>query len=229
MSKTLVVIGFGSGVSSAVAQRFGAEGFSVALVARNKTRLESGIAQLKQQGIPAAAFPADAADPQALRAVMAGARSQLGPITALHWNAYGGGELTDLLTTDPAAAKGIFDIAIVGLLGAVQAALPDLRKTKVGAVLVTNGAYGEMSPEIDHYVVAHKTAGIALANAAKAKLVGLLVQQLRAEGIYVGEVTIAGNVQGTAYDKGNAIPASKIADKFWELYQARDQVRARVT
>ena len=35
MSKTIVVVGFGPGISTAVAEKFGAGGFSVALVARN--------------------------------------------------------------------------------------------------------------------------------------------------------------------------------------------------
>ncbi len=36
MSKTIVVVGFGPGVSTAVAEKFGAAGFSVALVGRNR-------------------------------------------------------------------------------------------------------------------------------------------------------------------------------------------------
>ena len=42
MSKTIVVVGFGPGISTAVADKFGAEGFSVALVARNEARLAAG-------------------------------------------------------------------------------------------------------------------------------------------------------------------------------------------
>ena len=38
MSKTIVVVGFGPGISTAVADKFGAEGFSVALVARTLDR-----------------------------------------------------------------------------------------------------------------------------------------------------------------------------------------------
>ena len=89
MSKTIVVIGFGPGTSNAVAEKFGAEGFSVALVARNKERLASGIDALKAKGIESAAFPADAGDPAAIRAAIAKARAELGPITVIHWNASG--------------------------------------------------------------------------------------------------------------------------------------------
>jgi hypothetical protein len=70
----------------------------------------------------------------------------------------------------------------------------------------------------------------ALANAAKHKLVGLLAQRLKGEGIYVGEVMVAGNIKGSAWDKGAAtVDGSMVANKFWELYQARREVRARVS
>src|SRR6202011_785445 len=120
--------------------RCGAEGFAVALVARSAGRLAEGVAALKAKGVAAAACPADASDPASIRAAVAKARSELGPITVLHWNAYGGADAGDLLTTDPAAVRGVFDVAAVGLLAAVQAALPDLKSTPEGAVLVTNGA-----------------------------------------------------------------------------------------
>ena len=229
MSKTIVVVGFGPGISTAVAETFGAAGFSVALVARNEERLAAGVAALKAKAIASAAFPADASDPAAIRAALGKARAAFGPITVIHWNAYGGAEAGDLLTTDPAAVRSVFDVAVVGLLAAVQDALPDLKSTKEGAVLITNGAFGELTPQIDEIAVGLKVMGLALANAAKHKLVGLLAQRLKGDGVYVGEVMIAGVIKGTQWDTGgDGIEPSKVADKFWDLYQARGEVRARV-
>ncbi|HEY7851905.1 MAG TPA: SDR family NAD(P)-dependent oxidoreductase [Caulobacteraceae bacterium] len=229
MSKTIVIVGFGPGISAAVAHRFGAEGFSVALVARNQQRLAAGVQALKAKGVAAAAFTADAADPASIAAALTKVRAELGPITILHWNAYGGAEAGDLLTTDPAAVREVFDIAVVGLLAAVQDALPDLKSAKDGAVLVTNGAFGQVGPMIDQFAIALKAMGVALANAAKHKLVGLLAERLKADGVYVGEVMVAGAVKGTAFDNGAAtIEPATIAGKFWELYQARGEIRATV-
>ena len=53
MSNTIIIVGFGPGASSAVAEKFGAEGFSVALVARNEARLNAGVEALKAKGVPA--------------------------------------------------------------------------------------------------------------------------------------------------------------------------------
>ncbi len=230
MGKTIVVVGFGPGISNAVAEKFGSSGFSVALVARHEERVAAGVKALQAKGIEAAAFAADAGDPAAIRSAVAKARAALGPIAVVQWNAYGGAQAGDLLTADAAAVRGVFDVAVVGLLAAVQEALPDLKKTKEGAVLVTNGAFGEISPQMDEYAVQSGAAGLALANAAKYKLVGLLAQRLKGDGVYVGEVMVAGTVKGTAWDKGQAtLESAAIANKFWELYKARGEVRARVS
>jgi NAD(P)-dependent dehydrogenase (short-subunit alcohol dehydrogenase family) len=227
MSKTIVVVGFGVGVSAGVADKFGAEGYSVALVARSPERLAAGVAALQAKGIAAAAFPADAGDPVAIRGAVAAARAELGPIAAIHWNAYSGSGMGDLLSVDPVVLGGVVDIAVVGLLSAVQEALPDLKATK-GAVLVTNGAFGYVEPHMDALGIALDAVGVSVANAAKAKLVGLLAHRLKDEGVYVGEVTIAGVVKGAGWGDGGIEPSS-IADQFWAMAQARDEVRARAT
>lgn len=229
MSKTIVIVGFGPGNSTAVAEKFGTEGFSVALVGRSENRLAAGVSALKSRGIAAAAFPADAANPEAVRAAFRSARAELGPITAIHWNAFGGAEAGDLLTADPAALRGIFDAAVFGLLAATREALPDLKSAGDGAILITNGGFGELSPEIDAYATSLNQMGIALGNAAKNKLAGLLSQRLKGDGVYVGEVMVRGTIKGTPTDSGNSVEPSRIADKFWELYQSRGEMLAGIS
>lgn len=230
MAKTILVVGFGPGISSAVAEKFGSSGFSVALVARNQERLAAGVKALEAKGIKAAAFTADAGDPEAIRGAVKKAREALGPITVIQWTAYGGAEAADLLAADAPTVRGVFDVAITGLLAAVQEAHADLKSSKEGGVLVTNGAFGDVNPQTDAYAVNMKSMGLALANAAKHKLVGLLSERLEADGIYVGEVMVAGMVKGTAWDSGNAtIDPATIANEFWKLYSARGEIRARVS
>jgi NAD(P)-dependent dehydrogenase (short-subunit alcohol dehydrogenase family) len=229
MPKTIVVVGFGPGVSTAVAEKFGAEGFSVALVGRSAERLAAGVAALKAKGITAAACPGDASDSASIRAAIAKARAELGPITVLQWTAFSGRDLGDLLTIDPASLFGVFDVAVVGLLAAAQEALPDLKAAGDGAILVTNGAFGDLNPMMDAFAIALNEFGVPLGNAAKAKLVGLLAARLKGEGVYVGEVNIAGVVKGTGPESPGVpmIEGAVIAEKFWRLYRARDEVRDR--
>lgn len=228
MAKTILVCGFGPGISTSIAEKFGKQGFSVALVARNAERLAAGVRSLEAMGIRAAAFPTDLADPVAVTSVVADARAKLGPIAVVQWNAYAGGA-GDLLSADVAALRQIFDIPVTSLLAAVQAALPDLRKEKDSAILVTNGGLGLIDPQVDAMAVKWGAMDLAVANAAKHKLVGLLSAKLKPEGIYVGEVIVLASVKGTAWDDGSAkIEAATVANKFWDIYGARSEVSVLV-
>jgi NADP-dependent 3-hydroxy acid dehydrogenase YdfG len=228
MSKTIVVSGFGPGISTAVAERFGKEGFSVALVARNADKLKAGVKALAAKDIRAAAFPTDLSDPAAIETLISKVRAELGPVTVLHWNAYGnqGG---NLLEAKPAEIRSVFELPVVGLLTALQASLPDLRAQKNAAVLVTNGGLGLFDPAVDALAVEWGAHGLAVANSAKHKLVRVLSAKLKPENIYVGEVVVTSLVKGTPFDSGSAtLEPSTVAAKFWELYTKRSEVSALV-
>jgi NAD(P)-dependent dehydrogenase (short-subunit alcohol dehydrogenase family) len=161
-------------------------------------------------------------------ALIESVRAQLGPVTVLHWNAYAG-DAGDLLTADPAALRRVFDVAVTGLLTAVQRALPDLKQQKESAVLVTNGGFGLFDPKVDAFAVRVNAMGLSVANSAKHKLVGLLAEKLKSDGIYVGELMVLGTVKGTAWDTGNGtLDASVVANKFWDMYRARTEIRAQI-
>jgi short-subunit dehydrogenase len=228
MSKTLVVCGYGPGISSAVAQRFGREGFQVALVARSEERLAAGAAALQAKSIRAAAFRADLGNETDVARVFESARAALGAVTVVHWNAYAA-SAGDLLAADAGATRAIFDLPVVGLLAAVKAALPDLERAQDGALLVTNGGFGLNDAAIDERAVAFNAMGLALANASKRKLVGMLAQKLKPRGVYVGEVMVLGSVKGSGWDNGTAtLEAATVADAFYDLYVSRSELSRSV-
>jgi NADP-dependent 3-hydroxy acid dehydrogenase YdfG len=132
----------------------------------------------------------------------------------------------DLLTASAEEVRSLFDVSVCGLIAVVQAALPDLRSEK-GAVLVTNGGAGFVDPAVDAMMVEYGLMGLGIANAAKHKLVGLLAKKLEADGIYVGEIMISGTIKGTPFDRGQGptIEGKTVAEKYWELYKARKDVR----
>ena len=229
MSKTIVIVGFGPSTATAVAEKFGTQGFSVAVVGRSEDRLRTGVAALKAQGIDAAAFVADAADDASIQAAIRKIRTRLGSITVIHWNAVGGTEAGDLLNADQNALRGIFGAAVFGLLAAIREALPDLKSADDGAILITNGGFGELSPETDAYATSINSMGVALSNAAKNKLAGLLAARLKDDGVYVGEVMVRGTIKGTPTESGNSIEPARIAEKFWELYRSRGDLLAGIS
>jgi len=228
MANTLLVCGYGPGVSTAVAERFGREGFAVALVARDAKRLDAGVAALAAKNIKAVAFPTDLADTSAAAALPRRVREALGPVSVIHWNAYAGAA-GDLLAAGAPEIHAALDIAVTNLLATVSAALPDLKAADKPAVLVTNGAFGKIAAPLDAVAVKLKSMGLAIANAAKDKLVGILSARLAGDGVYVGQVMIAGTIKGSAWDQGNAnLDASAVAERFWSLYTARRDIRAEI-
>jgi NADP-dependent 3-hydroxy acid dehydrogenase YdfG len=182
---------------------------------------------LEAKGIKAAGFQVDLAELTAIPKLVKDVQSTLGPIDVVQWNAYGSGA-GDFLTNDPAEVRIPIDLAVTSLIAVVQAALPDLRARK-GAVLVTNGGLGFLDPAVDTMGVQWKAMGLAVANAAKQKLVRLLAEQLKPDGVYVGEVVVLTVVKGTAWDQGNAtLEASTIAEKFWQIYSERRELSVKV-
>lgn len=221
--KTIVVCGYGPGISEGVARKFGAEGFQVALVARNAERVDAGARALSDAGITAKGFACDLGDAAAVTKMIGDVRGALGPITVVHYNAYAG-VAGDLLTASIDDVRKVYDVGVVGLVAAVQASLEDLRAQKgSSAVLVTGGGFAYYDDKVDAMVVQYNAMGLSLAKAAQHKLASVLHHKLKPEGIYVGEIVVLASVKGTAFDGGQAtLEASKIADKLFGLYTARD-------
>jgi NAD(P)-dependent dehydrogenase (short-subunit alcohol dehydrogenase family) len=226
---TFIAFGYGPGISHATAQRFAREGYTIALVGRSTERLADGVARFKADGIGATAYEADASDPALVREAVARIRKELGPISAVLWTAFRGGAVRNVLDTAPEDVTGAFGIGVSGLLACTQAALDDLKSSTEAAILVANGALGDNTSQADAYAKMLNNDGVALENAAKSKLVGILAERLRDDGIYVGEVTIVGSVKGTATAISGAIEPSKIADLFWSLTRSRDKTRVRIS
>lgn len=220
MAKTIIVFGYGPGISHGVAHKFGREGFNVALVGRTRSKVDEGVKELTAKGIKAAGFVADLNDPVATRAVVGEAREALGPISVIEWTPYTL-EAGNLLTATHDEISAVLGIATSSLLAAVQASLADLKAEK-GAVLITNGGFLFNDPAIDKLLIDYDSAGLGLANAVKHKLTGILHQQLKADGVYVGEIVITGQVKGTTWDRGQAtLEPVALGQKYWDFYQAR--------
>jgi short-subunit dehydrogenase len=230
MKKTIVVCGYGVGISRAVARKFSAEGFQLALVARDAKKLAEAVKGFNDAGAVARAFPCDLSDSNALAALFASIREALGPISVLHWNAHSS-LAGDLTSADLADLRSNLNLGVVSLVSAVQQVLPDLRAAKGDAgVLITGGGFALFEPQIDKLAAKLNSMGLAVTKSAQHKLTGVLHQKLKEEGIYVGEVTVLGLVKGTSHDRGNAtLEASAVADKFWEIYKARADVWATVS
>lgn len=82
----IAIVGAGSGMGLAIARAFGSRGFDVALIARNRARLDDLAAQLAADGITTRGFPADVLDHDALTRALEEAAAHFGGIDVLEYS-----------------------------------------------------------------------------------------------------------------------------------------------
>lgn len=81
--KVAVVVGAGPGLGFAVARRFAASGFHVALMSRTAERVEALAQQIVKDGHQATGVPVDVTDGQSVKAAFASVREKLGDPSVL--------------------------------------------------------------------------------------------------------------------------------------------------
>ena len=80
MPKVVVITGAGAGVGRATVDEFARQGYDVALLSRDKDRLERAAADVRRHGVRALPIPTDVADAEAVEAAATKAEEELGPI-----------------------------------------------------------------------------------------------------------------------------------------------------
>lgn len=226
MSKTIVIVGAGPGVGMAVAQRFGVEGFKVGLIARNSEKLAGLVKDLQAQGIEAAAFTADVCDRVGLCAALKQAIARFGAIDVLEYSPTPTGDsLKSPKNMTEDNEQFHLNLGVLGAITAVNTALPAMQGRHNAAILFTTAVSAQ-------YPVTF-TASFGVAAGATLNYARVLNQDLAADGIYVGIVSIAGLVvqrgkdHGVSPNKGlSLIAAQDIADLHWDLYTKRDRIEA---
>ncbi|TCO62630.1 short subunit dehydrogenase [Actinocrispum wychmicini] len=195
-----------------VARAFGRHGFQVGLIARTKDRLNALVGELTEQGVTAAAFPADIHDRGALADALAMAGDTLGPIDVLTYSPSPTGPITHASQTTAASAAAQFELHVLGAVTAVGQVLPSMRARGAGTLLLTTG--------VSSTVPAPFLANVGLAMAGLRNWAHALHAELRPQGIYAATVTIA---SGVIPGGGDADPDA-IGARYYRMYQQRDRV-----
>jgi len=132
MTKVCVVGGVGPGTGAACARRFAEAGYQVALLARNRDRLESFASEIEGSR----AYPVDMTDREIVFETVERIKTELGPVDVLVQNG-AGGAFTNFMDTDPEVLERNFRINTMALLHMGQAVVPHMRERGSGAVMVT--------------------------------------------------------------------------------------------
>ncbi len=192
----LVVIGAGPGVGGHLAQRFGADGYDVALVSRSATELAELTESLESAGITAVWDALDVTDAEALTRAVTSYGERFGRIDVLHFNPSAFRHKDPLALTVDELLEDVA-LGIGALLTAVQAARPFLGAG--GRVTVT----GSMAADQPW----HEAASLGVQKAGLRNLVLSIDRTLSPDDIRAVSVT----VRGTLGREGRFTPA-KVAD-----------------
>jgi len=175
--KVALVAGVGRGTGGAVARRFAAGGYRVALVARSEPRLKEFEAELDGS----LALPCDITDPAALEAMLERCRAELGePDIVIHNAARG--VWGSFLEIDPAEVEANFQVNTMSLLHLARAVAPAMIERGTGAIIVTgNTSAWRGKPTF---------SGFAPTKAAQRILAEAIARELGPQGIHVAYVVI---------------------------------------
>jgi len=178
MSKPVcAVVGVGPGNGSAIARRFAAQGYAVALLARHGDRL----ADLERELDGARAYSCDATDAGQVKETFARIEREMGPVNVLVHNA-GSGHFKNFDDTTPADFEADWKINALGLLLTGQAVVPQMRRQGCGAIVVI-GATASLTGNAGF-------APFAAAKSAQRSLAQSMARHLDPEGIHVAYVII---------------------------------------
>jgi NAD(P)-dependent dehydrogenase (short-subunit alcohol dehydrogenase family) len=175
------IVGAGPGNGAAFARHFAAEGYRVALLARNGKRL----AELAASIPGSRAYACDVTDDESIRATFEAIARDLGPVEALIYNA-GKGMWGDPLTVSEADFEAAWRVNAHGAFLAARAVLPSMLAAGRGTLLFIGATASRRGRP--------NTTAFAAAKAAQRSLAESLARAYGPKGIHVALLIIDGVV-----------------------------------
>ncbi|MFF3950788.1 SDR family NAD(P)-dependent oxidoreductase [Streptomyces sp. NPDC001902] len=236
MSKVIAIFGAGSGLGTALARRFGNEGFRVALVARRVDRLQSIVDELAAEKIEAEAFPVDLFDPANATTTVDAIKNRFGRIDVVSYQPLPGGTAfvpaTELSSEQLSRYVNLLLLSPVAIANAV---LPEMIERGDGGFIVTGGfTAAEPQPYI---------SGIGPAMAGIRNFIYSLHGEVADSGVYAGVATLSALIKDsesyasmtpemlaeiTGGSTGlNILDPDELAQTYWNLYTDRNQLEYR--
>src|ERR1700733_3778589 len=187
------VVGVGPGNGEAIARRFAADGYAVALMAR-RTELT---AKLAAELPHAKAYACDVAEAASVEAAFAAMRADLGEVDALIYNAGSGvwGNVEEVKAED---LERSWRVNTLGLFLTAQQAIPAMRRKGQGQIIVVGATASRRG--------AAGAAAFAQSKMAQRALAESMARHLWPSGIHVALIVVDGVV-------GGPVTRSRVGDR----------------
>ena len=199
-----IVTGSTRGIGLRIARQLAEEGCDLAICSRTASAVEETVAELEKKGVKVIGDAVDVTDPEAYPAWIASAAERMGGLDVFVSNVSAG-------PTEPGEQgwQNLFEADMLAAVRGVEAALPFLRKSDAGSIVMIASISGVMAKAL-------KAPGIHAYGAFKAALISYGAQiskDLAAEGIRVNLVS-----PGAIYFEGG--PWDFIKQKAPAVYDA---------
>lgn len=224
MAQTIAIIGAGPGVGLAIAEKFGLQGYNVALLSRNTEKLAPLQSKLQARGITASIFKADILDRASITRALNEVIDEFGTIDVLEFSPSPAWEtLRTPRNIDVENEQYHLDFQVLSAITAVQTVLPQMVERKSGSILFTTASAAQ-HPNF-------ATASFGVAAGALLNYARLLNEDLGQDNIYVGIVAIGAIVIGEGIGSKGDFPADtptihvdEVAETHWNLHTKREVV-----
>jgi len=206
-----LITGVGPGTGSALARRFARGGYAVAMLARNKARLDA----LERELDEARGYACDVAVEAEIERTIDAVRRELGAPEVVIHNAVGGA-FGGFLDIDPKVLSDNFQVNVMGLLHLARRTAPAMIETGKGAIIATGNTSALRGRA--------SFAGFAPTKAAQRILAESIARDLGPKGIHVAYLVIDAviDLEWTRRMRPDApdeffIKPSAIAEEIWHL------------
>jgi NAD(P)-dependent dehydrogenase (short-subunit alcohol dehydrogenase family) len=205
-----LITGVGPGTGAAIARRFAAGGYAVAMLARDRERLAALAAEIGD----ARPYACDVTDEAQLDATLTAVRAELGEPSVLIHNAVGGA-FGSFMEIDPQVLNRNFQVNTMALLHLARRMAPAMIAAGQGAIVVTgNTSALRGRPNF---------AGFAPTKAAQRILAEAMARELGPKGVHVAYLVIDAVIDGRLRRNRPDAPddffikPSAIAEEIWHV------------
>ena len=214
--KVAAVLGVGPGLGAAVARRFAAEGFAVALMARREESVAGVRAQIENGGGTALAVSTDATDPASVAAAFDRVRTEFGDPEVFVYNA-GAFQMGGILEVSPEKFDECFKANCAGAFYAAQQVLPAMVERGRGTVLLT-GATAALRGGA-------RFSALAVGKFGLRALAQSMAREFGPQGIHVAHAVIDGQIDtprvremSPGREDHTMLSPDAIAEIYWQLH-----------
>jgi NAD(P)-dependent dehydrogenase (short-subunit alcohol dehydrogenase family) len=184
--KAVFVSGGSSGINLGIADAFAAHGARVAILARDRQKIDAALDALRRHGGDVAGYSADVRDPAAVGTALQQAHEAFGAFDVLVSGA-AGNFVAPALGMSPNGFKAVVDIDLLGTFNVLRTAHRYLRKP--GASVINVSASQAFTPTRFQAHVCAAKAGVDM-------LTKVLAQEWGPDGVRVNSI-VPGPIEGT--------------------------------